>query len=1109
MYRILFFTCLTLSFFFYNRGYAQEAHNPFLKPNGYYQAGKLDSAVIGYLHIKDSLKNIGQDSSFPYFYAVSKIIDIKSLQGLYNQAVPLINEVEENLNKNGSDSSQVTFNMATGQLYLYGPSDLEKALYYFEKAYISNEKLEVNPNSITIGLLLGATLRNMAQYDSALRYMHEALDLSLKAYGPLDFHVGSAYGQIGQVYQFQGKMEKSLYYFKEMMNIMIREVNPDYLADKEYTEADSLKQFFQDVLEIEKRDKVFDKFHPADLSVVPNIAVIMLDLGILNLAKEISIAAEKSFRQNGVIELAAQTKINTAAVYAKSFQKRHALTIFESILEDLNQNNFTQNSTHAMVFHNMAIIHGELGDYEKQLEYNQKALAIRERIYLTENKELADTYQNIASALVSLNKPKEALNFLDLATKNGYHVESEVLLQRGNAQELLGKLDSAESSYRRAMEAAPINSHYSKYANAMGHLKIEMKQLDSAAYYYDQALQHNQLLPEMPDLDKVAITDIGIMNEYLFLQTLENKANALNLLYLQTGNSEFLSKSVEAYNITWELISSMHTSFIQEVDNLSFAAKVSYILASGVEANLTLAQETGDDFYLFNALKLADLSKSPILLENRALQRLALQNKGSLFTEAYELKSRIKALEASIYSLELVSAQAQTSEITSKKGKLQALRDEYSEMLALLRTERPQSYKNTDDEINRFPLDEFRNYLDDNNASAIHFFEGNKIVYRFIVSSDDITLERLDSDLTDLQKKFSSIREFLADPSSLTQETYSQFLDDSHWLYDQLFNQKETDIHSDQLIIMADGFMAGFPFELLITAKPSGSSKDFKNLPYLLLDKSIQYASSISTLIEGTKADYIQTESQYTGWAPFASNAPLVNTLSAPNRDAANIALPATSQEIAALSGLFEGFDFLDSAATEEQFKKNAQKGSILHLATHGLVNNVEPLQSQLLFNTEATDSLEDGRLHIFELYGASLNTDITVLTACNSGVGKYAPGEGSLSLARAFEYAGSKSVVMSLWLANDQSTSEIIGEFYQNLANNQGKGEALRNAKLRYLEEADNLASHPFYWSHLILSGDSSPLDTNDRSNTLLWILGIVTICFVIIRLRPRASKS
>lgn len=96
----------------------------------------------------------------------------------------------------------------------------------------------------------------------------------------------------------------------------------------------------------------------------------------------------------------------------------------------------------------------------------------------------------------------------------------------------------------------------------------------------------------------------------------------------------------------------------------------------------------------------------------------------------------------------------------------------------------------------------------------------------------------------------------------------------------------------------------------------------------------------------------------------------------------------------------------------------------------------------------------------------------------------------------------GAKSVLMSLWLANDQSTSDIIGDFYRNLADKQGKGEAPRNAKLKYLSTADNLSAHPFYWSHLILSGDGAPLSS--LGFPTLWLLigfGLLVVAFLAFR--------
>ena len=103
---------------------------------------------------------------------------------------------------------------------------------------------------------------------------------------------------------------------------------------------------------------------------------------------------------------------------------------------------------------------------------------------------------------------------------------------------------------------------------------------------------------------------------------------------------------------------------------------------------------------------------------------------------------------------------------------------------------------------------------------------------------------------------------------------------------------------------------------------------------------------------------------------------------------------------------------------------------------------------------------------------------DLAVLSACETGGGRYTRGEGIVSLGKAFRYAGCENIVMSLWKVNDRTTADIMKLFFQNLGAGMGKDEALRQAKLSFLNDAENrYFAHPNYWSAFILSGDALPL--------------------------------
>jgi CHAT domain-containing protein len=126
------------------------------------------------------------------------------------------------------------------------------------------------------------------------------------------------------------------------------------------------------------------------------------------------------------------------------------------------------------------------------------------------------------------------------------------------------------------------------------------------------------------------------------------------------------------------------------------------------------------------------------------------------------------------------------------------------------------------------------------------------------------------------------------------------------------------------------------------------------------------------------------------------------------------------------------------------------------------------------------------------------LNADLVTLSACNTGVGKYYKGEGIVSLARGFMYAGVPNVMMSLWSVADRPTRDIMQYFYEELDRGIPYATALHNAKLRYLASADNLTADPYYWGSFIYLGQ--PIGhTGQQAGKIWWITGFILIVFLI----------
>jgi CHAT domain-containing protein/tetratricopeptide (TPR) repeat protein len=198
--------------------------------------------------------------------------------------------------------------------------------------------------------------------------------------------------------------------------------------------------------------------------------------------------------------------------------------------------------------------------------------------------------------------------------------------------------------------------------------------------------------------------------------------------------------------------------------------------------------------------------------------------------------------------------------------------------------------------------------------------------------------------------------------------------------------------------------------------------------------------------------------------------------------------LPGSRREVGAVAALLSprSVTLLAGAdAREETVRQSLGTATVIHFATHGLVRNDRPLDSFLALGRSAPDATRDGRLSVREIYSLELHADLVVLSACRTGVGKVS-GDGIMGLTRAFVYAGTPSIVSSLWDVADEPAAFLLPEFYRSLQRHSDKSRALRTAQLSLLRALRAgqvtvataggrvaLPEHPALWASFVLIGE------------------------------------
>lgn len=186
--------------------------------------------------------------------------------------------------------------------------------------------------------------------------------------------------------------------------------------------------------------------------------------------------------------------------------------------------------------------------------------------------------------------------------------------------------------------------------------------------------------------------------------------------------------------------------------------------------------------------------------------------------------------------------------------------------------------------------------------------------------------------------------------------------------------------------------------------------------------------------------------------------------------------LPSTRREVETIAKVFRGEAtiYVGAEATEERAKSLPKDARLVHFACHAFVDERFPLDSALVLSIpeKAVPGQENGLLRAWEVMErVRLDANLVTLSACETGLGKVLGGDGIVGLVQAFQYAGARSVLASLWKVGDESTAELMRRFYANLKKGKTKDEALRLAQVALIR--DPLHSHPFHWAAFELIGD------------------------------------
>ncbi|MEQ9405061.1 MAG: CHAT domain-containing tetratricopeptide repeat protein [Cyclobacteriaceae bacterium] len=965
------------------------------------------------------------------------LMRINQLDSAEKTAEKVIQMGREDSSSKDEQTTDAIVNMATILIYRgkYQQS-IEKYAEALEGLAPQNQK-----DSLKVASALNNTGVNyyyLGDYEQALHYYSQALKIREEIWGENHQHVAASYNNIGIIYETIGHFQKAEQHFKTALRLQTK------LVGENHPWVSNIYAGLGNLASAMGEDQSALDFHFKALSIIRRMEPVdkrseARDLNNIGI----------TFYRIGDLNQALKYHLEALEIRKKTPEKNHP---------DL-----------AHSYNNVGLIFLRKGEHKKALKFFQRSQMIRLEAFHPTHIDLVSSYNNIGE-----------INFID-----------------GNLEEALNYFGKVLEVRRANYSGKDPDAAYP--LNFIGRTKIKFGRTREALHSYQAALITNSL--EFADSSIHTNPPIkSSMSHRFTLESLNLKGQAFEQLYKEERNVNFLQYGLKSYQTADSLLQKAQQDHLRYEDKISIGDIANEVYGRAVQLCIYLHQITGEHQYQQLAFAYSEKNRGTILAQNVS-DKFATKFAGipdSLLQTQSDLKANKSFYESRITDMKVGTRKMDSAKYDLYQNRLFGTNQRLDSMKLVFEQNFPK-YKEAKYEKNSISLESSQDKLS-NNQAILEYSENDSIIYAFVITKESFSVQKINKkSVFDLEvDKFQTS----FDPLFIQSEpnaAYNQFTSSAFALYDKLLapilsNLSQTINH---LILIPDGELSYLPWELFIQSHPqSEQGMDYKQLDYLLNSYTISYAHSASLLFQ--EFSRAQSGSSTTVLA-FAPSYP--DTLS--SKDYTNLTaslrdgfskLKWTKSEIMKIEENFNGSFLYGDSATEKNFKEQAADYKILHLAMHAWVDNQDPMLSKLLFSPNE-DSLDDDMLHTHELYNMNLTAEMVVLSACKTGLGKTQKGEGVMSLGRAFAYAGCPSVVMSHWSVDDKSTAQLMGNFYKHIADGQSKDKALRQAKIDFLNGAEGLKTHPYFWGGFVVVGNTDPISKSYSSFIFILLVIIMVV--------------
>ncbi|MCS7208214.1 MAG: tetratricopeptide repeat protein [Fimbriimonadales bacterium] len=976
--------------------------------------------------------------------------ELALVQQLWGRAL----DIYSRLAPNSLEVARVLNNLGAVTRYR---GDLVSAQRYYEQALAIRERLA--PVSLELAYSLhnlGNVATDRGDLDGAQGYYERALAL-FERLAPNSLEVASTLNGLGNVALSRGDLVSAQRYYEQALAIRER------LAPVSLELAYSLHNLgnvalIRDDLDAaqgyyERALALFERLAPNSLEVAATLnglGAVVHDRGDLALAQryyEQALAIQERLAPNSLDVAHTLSKLGAVAHYRGDLalaQRRYEQAL--AIQERLAPNSL--DVAHAL--NSLGIVVHDQGDLDSALRYYEQALAIRER--------LAPDSLDVASSLHNL----------------------------GNVAADRGNLALAQRYYEQALRIhtriAANSLGLANTLNSLGSVAYTQKNLVSAQRYYEQALAIlRRLAPDsvlmagvLHNLGNVACGQGNFASAQRFYEkalTLYNRlapeslqvANTLNDLARLALSRNQPQKAFQLLQRAVAIVERQRQHIADTETRVLFSEQYFFPYALLALAHLRLKQP-------HHAVETLERSRARTLTESMHQRQLTFANVPKPLQELLQQQERLNERRLQTYRA-LRQTDPKDNETIAQHQRTLRMLDQQQRALDKQLHEQFPTYA----ELlipKPLTLQQIQESLEPGTV-LLYYALAEKELLIITVSRKSVQGHRVALKPKELE---GTIRRFQAivgkPPLGRTTKERQELLPLSRKLYSWLVKPAEASLRgARRALICPDGVLNLVPWSaLVVSVNRKGQPVYWIEQVAIYLTPSMGVYRQARSVKPASQKVAVVAVSNY-GGVELAQARSATATLLRRSGTGAKLAnLPHVQVEVSRLQQLFgnQARALMDADATPEEARAFAEGARVLHFACHARADNVDPLGSVLLLAPAGKD---EGLLTAADvLTGWRLRADLVMLSACETGMGVLRKYEGMFGLARAFLFAGCRSVGTSLWQVGDRSTAMLMGEFYTHYRKGVPKDEALRRAQLNLLRNARY--DDPYYWAGFLLIG-------------------------------------